>query len=742
MNSLRVFLVVFQGNSTYPDPLVRVGLSYNTVAPILGGVNLIRCIFLTPSADLLTVNWSTVWTSFPYTIALSLSYSKFGIIGLPSGIPNRFASLTLLGTGLAGAIPPTIFSDSSTVVYLDASENQLTGEIPSTLLSTWSPAAARGFTLLLGGNALSGTLPSLLNGAYAQLNMINVNLSGNNFTGDISNFLSAATFPNANSLNSVLIYLSNNHLTGSVPTWFTSAGASITYFILDCSHNSLTGLIPSDYLTSKGFTKKFSSFTLNLAGNSLSGSVPPQLLQISADAQYSSMQLGTFDLSSNALTGTLPADFFSNFNWTTATSFTFNLSRNQLTGSFPSSLVNGSPTPNLSALNMDLSNNKFNGSLPSSFFASLIPSSSYSSSYVTTASIALGNNNFQGALTLPDLGSRLSSQSLILTLSVTNASLGSFALNAAVTRYLRHLDLTNNTRLGGSIPTLLIDSTSALMTLKLGGTAITGTMPTITSNTLSSLVMDGVSMDFCANNGTIWSPSSLALCSLDATTAFYCQERYPSRCSFSAPSPTYVSGAACPEGTRPSPDFVCVGGTWTTNTTVDTPTFTVPSGNTQTVIQGNLTSSQVIIQGLGSTIILYGCTTNLSTITVELTPADLDKIGSAGVTQLLLNLSSTTHTCSSNVSGVTVTTQVRGKSCKKVSVDRLASEGSLSGVFRIDASSCNLWWIILVSVLCAVILVAVVVVVVVLVCLRNSKARQESTRLKSASDGTGASLKN
>lgn len=740
ISTLTIYNTVFQGNTTYPDPIVRLGRAFNQIAPTLGAVSLIRSIFLTPSLTPSGIDWTSVWASLPNTAALSFSHSKFGEIGLPSTIPNRFVSLILLNTGLSGSIPATIFNASSTVAYLDASQNQLSGTIPATLFSTWTPSVARGLTLWLANNGLTGTLPSLLDGVYSQLNLINLDLRSNDFSGNIANLLASATFPDS-ALNTASIKLSDNRLTGSVPAWFAGAGANILSLTLDFSQNGLTGLIPSNYLTSKGFTQPLSTLILNLAGNQLDGPVPPEFLQISSDPSYSSMRFADIDFSSNMLSGTLSTDFFAKLNWTIATSFTLNLSGNQLSGSFPASLVNRSPTPYLSMLDLDLSNNGFNGSLPSSFFGSFNPSLSYSSVYVTTAIIDLSHNDFQGALALPDLSARLSAQQLTLTLSITSAGLETFSLNANVTRYLRNLDLTNNTKLGGAIPTLLIDSTARLATLKLGGTAISGTMPVVTSSVLSSLVMDGVSMDFCANTGTIWSPSSLGLCSLVATTAYYCEDQYPSGCSFSAPSPTYITNAACPEGTRPSPAFVCVGGTWTTNSTVDTPTFTVPSGNTQTVIQGSLTSSQVVIQGLGSTIIIYGCTTNLSAITVELTPADLEKIGSAGMTQLLLTLGSSNRSCSSNVSQVAITTQVVGKSCRKVSVDKLASDVSLSGVFRVDASSCNLWWIILVSVLCAVVLIAVVVVVVVVVYLQRSKARQASIRLKSASDSDGVTTK-
>ena len=176
----------------------------------------------------------------------------------------------------------------------------------------------------------------------------------------------------------------------------------------------------------------------------------------------------------------------------------------------------------------------------------------------------------------------------------------------------------------------------------------------------------------------------------------------------------------CQSTSQPSTEFICYNGTWVAPTSVSAPTLVIPAGATTTIVNGNVSSTTLVFQGLGSTLTVYGCANNLTSITIELSPEELSLIETQKLSQSLLNLTGSNGSCS-DLSSITITAKLRKSNCKDVKAQQTTSEGQLSAVFSISSSRCRTWWIILVSVLCGLVLIAVIVFVIVVMCVPSAK---------------------
>ncbi|KEH25051.1 putative protein kinase RLK-Pelle-LRR-XV family [Medicago truncatula] len=153
---------------------------------------------------------------------------------------------------LSGEIPSNISSMCKSLKFLDASKNQFSGQIPSTL----------------------GDLVSL----------VSLNLSRNGLQGQI---------PTSLGQMKVLKFLSlaGNNLSGSIPT---SLGQMYSLQVLDLSTNSLTGEIPKFIENMRNLTNVL------LNNNNLSGHIPAGLVNVTT--------LSAFNVSFNNLSGYLPSN--------------------------------------------------------------------------------------------------------------------------------------------------------------------------------------------------------------------------------------------------------------------------------------------------------------------------------------------------------------------------------------------------------------------------------------------------
>ena len=270
----------------------------------------------------------------------------------------------------------------------------------------------------------------------------------------------------------------------------------------------------------------------------------------------------------------------------------------------------------------------------------------------------------------------------------------------------------------------LFTNAPRLTSLNLSHTNINSTMPetaVLSTTNLEILDLSSTPIDFCSQTRTPWTSSTLDSCNLEDTSASNCQSAYPSQCSITfvqpplaAPAPQILPASvpiSCSSTSQPTPGFQCIGNVWTFTGTIVSTTLVIPSGSSQVVVNGNLTSAAVLINGLGTTLTINGCATNLTTVIIQLTEEQVKQLGSTRTLQTLVELSNTTS-CVSSLEGVAVEAKVT-HGCRRVNTEsQVSSDGkTLSSFFSVDSSGCHRWWIILVSVVCGGIVIAVAAVI-------------------------------
>ncbi|XP_008235772.1 PREDICTED: probable leucine-rich repeat receptor-like protein kinase At1g35710 isoform X1 [Prunus mume] len=229
---------------------------------------------------------------------------------------------------------PEFVSKCLNLTFLDLSENFFTGQIPQQVFTNLSKLEY----LNLTNNQFQGPLPS----NFPKLK--HLHLAQNNFSGAI---------PEAIGLISGLqrIDLAWNSLEGPIPS---SIGQLRELKYLDLRENSLNSLIPSELGLCTSLTY------LDLTSNHLEGKIPPSIGQL--------RELQHLDLRENSLNSSIPSDI-----GRLSHLISLDLSGNHLSGSIPPTLsnlsniqilnlsnnnLNGPFPPEICALYMiDLSNN-------------------------------------------------------------------------------------------------------------------------------------------------------------------------------------------------------------------------------------------------------------------------------------------------------------------------------------------------------------------------------------------------
>lgn len=720
------------------------------------------------------------------SIRIDLSSNK-----LSSNIPSTLLSFAtepiipaleiyLTGNELTGTIP-NLFEGALTWAGLDAwtfdaSYNKLTGHLP---VRFFRPNSNIG----LNNNRLSGSLPSTLMSTTLFTNF-RLTIDNNDFDGSPFDCLRDMT----SSPNITGFFLSavNNSFTGALPAQLFSALCHDTVYsfmaTLDFSGNQLSGEIPSGVFGNCNSSEVI-ELELRLLRNQISGAIPPNLFSpVTSLAGFSSI---TLNMSHNEVHGPLPPTLFPSTELPVSLAkIALDFSNNHISTPLTDGLLSGASSA-LRSLDIRFDNNPLSGTIPTAFFdlpsyveldlfaaylrncslGGVITAPLLNGTVAVSGLMLLDDNLLEGDFHAPSLivpPDSAVGQMRIFQLSMPRNKLSAFIdlsliypsrggppplrlyLNLAGNRFstlllddkfsmfTEYLDISSNPSLNGSLPNLLLSPTSSLVTLLASHTPLTGKMPNLgalVAPYLNRLDLSDTRIDFCSPAGrSVLGPiASLAYCSLlNTNAASSCKALYPLICF----------NQVCNIASRPSPQFVCIGGVWTSTEPVDTPTLVIPGGGTATVIEGSVTSTTITFTGIGTTLFIRGCANNLTTITVELTPSELESLGSEYL-QTLLSYDGNATNCN-DLNSINVSSKVTGSSCRKVSVQKSVSSGQLSGLFTVDASRCNTWWIILVSVLCGVIVLLIVVVVLLVLfvpsvrnCIRPfSRKRTESPTLK------------
>ncbi|XP_052158325.1 putative receptor-like protein kinase At3g47110 [Oryza glaberrima] len=410
---------------------------------------------------------------------------------LEGSIPDGLSRLPALGmlalsqNSLAGEIPVGFFNMTS-LRGLALADNAFRGELPG-------DAGARTPNLqylFLGGNLLAGPIPASLSNATA---LVALSLANNSFAGQVPGEIGT--------LCPLSLELSNNQLTA---TDDAGGGWEFVDNLTNCSAlaeilldgNKFAGVMPRSVVRLSPQLE-----ALNLAGNRISGVIPPEIESL-VGLQTLSLQSNLFsgeipeaigklknlrellleqnelagpvpsaigdltqllklDLSGNSLNGSIPPSL-GNLHQLTL----LNLSGNELTGHVPSELF----TLSSLSLLMDLSDNQLDGPIPPDV-----------GQLTKLAFMALSGNRFSG-----EVPTELEScQSLEFLDLAGNVFVGSIPPSLSGLKGLRRLNLTGN-RLSGSIPPEL-GGMPGLQELYLSRNDLSGGIPASLA-TMSSLM--------------------------------------------------------------------------------------------------------------------------------------------------------------------------------------------------------------------------------------------------------------
>ncbi|XP_058087185.1 putative receptor-like protein kinase At3g47110 [Magnolia sinica] len=289
----------------------------------------------------------------------------------------------------------------------------------------------------LSSNSFYGEIPREIGRLFR---LRDLDLSDNQLQGRIPNDLSRCS-----EIKSIL--LNQNKLVGGISIELSTLSKLVK---LNLGRNNLTGNIPS------ALGNLSSLVSLSLFENSLEGSIPDELGRL--------VKLQNFQISSNKLSGLIPPSLYN-----LSSIVIFSAVLNQLHGNLPANL--GLTLPNLEFL--FLSANAFTGPIPVSLLnASLLNW------------VILSRNSFGGSL--PENLGRLQHLS---KLQLGHNKLGggegdndlSFITSLTNCTRLELLDISFN-QLRGILPTAIVNLSTNVTVIGLGGNPISGSIPTDISN--------------------------------------------------------------------------------------------------------------------------------------------------------------------------------------------------------------------------------------------------------------------
>ncbi|KAG5233635.1 receptor protein [Salix suchowensis] len=372
---------------------------------------------------------------------------------------TQLSYLDLSNNNLSGQIPSSSLKNLEQLYYLDLSNNILSGNIPSSLGNLLQLQY-----LQLHFNNFNGTIPSSL---FALPSLEVLDLHSNNLIGNISEFQHDSLYS---------LDLSNNNLHGTIPSSIFKQ--ELLELLILASNTKLTGEISSSICKLKSLR------VLDLSNNSLSGSMPLCLGNFSNS-------LAVLHLGMNNLQGIMPSTFSKD------NSLQYlNLGGNELEGKISPSIINC-----IMLEFLDLGNNKIEDTFP--YFLEALSElqilvlksnklqgfvngpAAYDSAFSKLRIFDISDNNFSGPLPtryLNSLEAMMASDHNMIYMRTTNYTDYVYSIQMTwkgveiefekIRSTIRVLDLSDNS-FTGEIPQV-IGKLKALQQLNLSHNSLTG----------------------------------------------------------------------------------------------------------------------------------------------------------------------------------------------------------------------------------------------------------------------------
>ena len=182
-------------------------------------------------------------------------------------------------------------------------------------------------------------------------------------------------------------------------------------------------------------------------------------------------------------------------------------------------------------------------------------------------------------------------------------------------------------------------------------------------------------------------------------------------------------------GSMPSNNFQCVNGFWTSYGSIITPNLTISGptniiGNLNFSITNSTITPKLTVTGLtGSTqnggnpvLSVSQCVIDSSNgsleILIELSNGDIETIYTQNNHEGIYNLLGQGLNCNLNLRRIPVRLK-QSSNCKEVTISTNSTKDSVSVILGVNGLTCDLWWIILTSVVCGLVLFGLIVFVIV-----------------------------
>ncbi|CAF1923754.1 hypothetical protein HID58_064028 [Brassica napus] len=289
--------------------------------------------------------------NLPSLTATNLSHNSFdGFQGSPLHNSSVLVHLFLRSNAFQGSFP----NIPPTVKYLDASNNNFTGEMPLSLCDL-----RKLLVLELSNNSFSGSVPRCLSESITLMNLRRNNLTNlpDTFSNsslellDVGNNQISGKLPRSLEHCKRLEYVDveSNQISDTFPFWLESLP---NLEVLVLRSNRFYGPISSPQ-----HPRPFSKLMMiNIAGNMFDGSLPPNyFVNLSAAITPRVKHIGSLvDFSGNRFVGQIPESI-----GLLKSLLALNLSNNGFTGHIPSSLANLTELESL-----DISRNQISGTIP------------------------------------------------------------------------------------------------------------------------------------------------------------------------------------------------------------------------------------------------------------------------------------------------------------------------------------------------------------------------------------------